>query len=56
MSDESFSDNFMWYEWGFVAPEDLRAEDANAAGTERTEREPAVRTAGWDTVWTRERP
>jgi hypothetical protein len=57
MSDESFSENFMWYEWGFVAPEDLRAEDANAAGSERTERvSQAPVTTGWDTVWTHDYP
>jgi len=27
MSDEGFGNDFMWYEWGFVAPEDLPRED-----------------------------
>lgn len=27
MSDDSFGHDFVWYEWSFVAPEDLPRED-----------------------------
>jgi hypothetical protein len=55
MSDESFSENFMWYEWGFVDPQDLRAEDAESRDSERPGGvEPSPVPAGQDTVWMRE--
>jgi hypothetical protein len=56
MGDESFSENFMWYEWGFVTPEDLRAENADTAGAERTERVDPAPGARWDMVWMHDYP
>jgi hypothetical protein len=55
MSDESFSENFMWYEWGFVDPRDVRAEEAENSAGEGADRANEVSvSAGWDTVWTRD--
>jgi hypothetical protein len=57
MNDESFSENFVWFEWGFVAPEELRADDAEMAGASRSERvDPTPGSTGWDTVWMHEYP
>lgn len=30
MNDESFGQDFMWYEWGFVAPSDFPRDDGDA--------------------------
>lgn len=31
MADESFGQNFMWYEWGFIAPEEFPQDEGDAA-------------------------
>ncbi len=31
MADENFGQDFMWYEWGFVAPEDFPRDDLDVA-------------------------
>jgi hypothetical protein len=30
MSDESFGQDFMWYEWGFVSPSDFPRDETDA--------------------------
>ena len=32
MSDETFCQDFMWYEWSFIAPEDLPSNDLEVTG------------------------
>ncbi len=55
MNDESFSENFMWYEWGFVDPQEMRAEDTDSPDPEGPDRvDPQSVPAGWDTVWMRD--
>lgn len=56
MSDETFDNNFVWYEWGFVSPQDLPEQDLRDALENEARHEPAA--AGWpaddrrDNRWT----
>jgi hypothetical protein len=54
MNDERFDQNFVWYEWGFVSPDEVPTDDLRVPGDVRSDgNTPYVAPNVWDDDWQR---